>query len=150
MLLLRGVGHPAAANQESALAPFRYRVFAVMWFAALISNVGTWMNSVGAGWLMTGLSPSPLMIALVQTATTLPVFLFALPAGALPDIFNRRTVLLVTNILMLVAALGFALLVLADTVSPAPLLLFTFLLGTGAAFMAPAWQPVIPSMVPRE
>lgn len=135
---------------ESALAPFRHRVFAVMWVAALISNIGTWMNSVGAGWLMTGLSPSPLMIALVQTATTLPIFIFALPAGALADIFNRRTVLLLTNVLMLAAALVFALLVMADNMAPGLLLLFTFLLGTGAAFIAPAWQAVIPSMVPKE
>lgn len=139
-----------AQQKESALAPFKHRTFAVMWVAALISNIGTWMHSVGAGWLMTELSPSPLIIALVQTATTLPVFLFALPAGALADIFNRRSLLLITNILMLGAAVAFALLVWSGMASATILLIFTFLLGAGAAFMAPAWQAVIPKMVPKE
>lgn len=135
---------------ESALAPFKHRTFLVMWLAALVSNIGTWMHSVGAGWLMTELSPSPLVVALVQTATTLPIFVFALPAGALADIFNRRTLLLITNIVMLLAAVVFSLLVYNKSVNSTTLLLFTFLLGSGAAFMAPAWQAVIPRMVPEE
>ena len=139
-----------ANKNESTLAPFKHRTFAVMWAAALISNIGTWMHSVGAGWLMTDLSPSPLIIALVQTATTLPVFLFALPAGALADIFNRRSLLLITNVLMLAAAVIFALMVWQDMVNAVMLLIFTFLLGAGAAFMAPAWQAVIPGMVPKD
>lgn len=139
-----------AQEKESALSPFKHRTFAVMWLAALISNIGTWMHSVGAGWLMTSLSPSPLVIALVQTATTLPVFLFALPAGALADIFNRRSLLLITNIMMLVSATIFAVLVWQGMASAMLLLAFTFLLGAGAAFMAPAWQAVIPKMVPKE
>lgn len=134
----------------SALAPFRHSTFAVMWFAALISNIGTWMHSVGASWLMTELSPSPLIISLVQTSSTLPFFLFALPAGALADIFNRRSLLLITNSLMFGATIVFALLVWQEMANELILLLFTFLLGTGAAFMAPAWQAVIPTMVPKE
>jgi MFS family permease len=121
-----------------------------MWVAALISNIGTWMHTVGAGWLMTSLSPTPMDVALVQTATTLPVFLFALPAGALADIFNRRTLLLLTNGFMFAAAAVFAALVWMEQLSVELLLLFTFLLGAGAAFMAPAWQAMIPSMVPKE
>lgn len=136
--------------KESALSPFKHRTFAVMWLAALISNIGTWMHSVGAGWLMTDLSPSPLIVALVQTASTLPFFLFALPAGALADIFNRRTVLLISNGLMFGAAIIFALLVWKGMASSTMLLLFTFLLGAGSAFMAPAWQAVIPKMVPKD
>jgi len=136
--------------KESALAPFQHPTFAVMWLAALVSNIGTWMHSVGAGWFMTSLSPSPLIIALVQTATTLPVFLFALPAGALADIFNRRSLLLVTNGLMFAAAALFALMVWLGMVNAVLLLVFTFLLGAGAAFMAPAWQAVVPKMVPEE
>lgn len=136
--------------RECALSPFKHSTFTVMWTAALISNIGTWMHSVGAGWLMTTLSPTPLIIALVQTATTLPVFLFALPAGALADIFNRRTLLLLTNGFMLAAALLFAALVWMELITAESLLLFTFLLGAGAAFMAPAWQAMIPEMVPRE
>ncbi|MEM9103580.1 MAG: MFS transporter [Pseudomonadota bacterium] len=137
-------------QQKSALSPFKYRVFTVMWLAALVSNIGTWMHSVGAGWLMTSLSPSAIDIALVQTATTLPVFLFALPAGALADIFNRKTLLILTNIAMLGAAIVFAMIVSFEQVTVNSLLLFTFLLGAGAAFMAPAWQSVIPSMVKSE
>ncbi len=121
-----------------------------MWIAALISNIGTWMHAVGAGWLMTSLSPTPLVIALVQTATTLPVFLFVLPAGALADIFNRRTLLLLTNGFMLFAASVFAALVWMKMVTAEVLLLFTFLLGTGTAFMTPAWQAMIPKMVPKK
>lgn len=121
-----------------------------MWLAALISNIGTWMHSVGAGWLMASLSPTPLIVTLVQTATTLPVFLFALPAGALADIFNRRTLLLLANVFMFAAASVFAALVWIERVTAELLLFFTFLLGAGTAFMAPAWQAVIPKMIPRE
>ena len=137
-------------SKPSALSPFKHRTFTIMWLAALVSNIGTWMHSVGASWLMTDLSPSPLLIALVQSAAMLPMFLFALPAGALADIFNRRTLLLLTNSFMLVAAILFALLVWRGEATALWLLLFTFCLGAGTAFMAPAWQAVIPRMVPRE
>ena len=136
--------------EESALAPFQHLTFSVMWVAALISNIGTWMHSVGAGWLMTELSASPLTIALVQTASTLPFFVFALPAGALADIFDRRQVLLISNFSMFSAALVFVLIVWLGMASAMTLLLFTFFLGAGAAFMAPAWQAVIPNMVPKD
>ncbi len=116
----------------------------------MVSNLGAWIHSVGAGWLMTSLSPSPFIISLVQTVTTLPIFLFGLPAGALADIFDRRILLLITNGLMLVTAGVFAVMVWMDLVTAESLLLITFLLGTGAAFMAPAWQAVIPKTVPRE
>lgn len=115
-----------------------------------MSNIGTWMSSVGSAWLMTSLSPSPMMIALVQTATTLPIFLFALPAGALADIFNRRQILIVINLIMLIAAILFALMVWRDSIDGSLLLLFTFIMGLGAAFSAPAWQAVVPQMVPKE
>jgi hypothetical protein len=137
-------------QHPSALGPFRHRTFAIMWAAALVSNIGTWMHSIGASWLMTGLSPSPLIISLVQTATTLPVFMFALSAGALADIFNRRKLLIITHTLMFAATAVFAYMVWADQVSAHRLLFFTFLLGMGSAFVAPAWQAVIPRMVPRD
>jgi len=136
-------------RQTSAFSPFKHSVFTVMWVAALISNIGTWMHSVGAAWLMTSLSPSPLVVALVQTASTLPIFLFALPAGALADIFNKRILLLMTNGLMLLAAAVFTLMVWRQVISAPLLLLFTFLLGAGAAFMAPAWQAIIPDLVDK-
>ena len=88
----------------SAYAPLRQPVFRALWIASLVSNLGTWVQNVGAGWLMTGLTPSPLMAALVQAATTLPVFLLALPAGALADVIDRRRLLLVVQGWMLAAA----------------------------------------------
>lgn len=108
------------------------------------------MHDVGAGWLMTTLDPDPVTVSLVQAATTLPVFLFALPAGALADIFDRRTLLLAVNVLMMLAAGGLAVTVFTGRVTPALLVGFTFALGAGAAFLAPAWQAIVPSLVPRE
>ncbi len=132
-----------------AWTPFGHAPFAVLWTATVVSNVGTWMNDVGAGWLMTELSPSPLVVAGVQAATTLPVFLFALLAGAVADIVDRRRMLLVVNALLGVTATALAFVVTLDAMTPSLLLVFAFLLGTGAAFMAPAWQAIVPKLVPR-
>lgn len=143
------------AAQDAPLAqpgpwePFAHRAFAVLWVATVISNVGTWMNDVGAGWLMTELSPSPLVIAAVQAATTLPVFLFALPAGAIADIVDRRKMLIVVNGLLGLVSTALAVMVAMGVMTPALLLAFAFLLGTGAAFLAPAWQAIVPRLVPR-
>ncbi len=139
---------PASAA-PSATAPLAYRAFAILWIATVVSNVGTWMNDVGAGWLMTELAPDPATVALVQAATTLPVFLFALPAGALADIFDRRRLLIAVNLAMAAAAAMMTALVAAATMTAELLLVFTFLLGAGAAFVAPAWQAIVPSLVPR-
>ena len=135
---------------HSAWAPFSHAAFTVLWTATVVSNIGTWMHDVGAGWLMTELSPSPLVVAAVQAATTLPVFLFALVAGAVADICDRRRLLILVNALMAGVAACLALLVAVERVTPGLLLVFTFLLGTGAAFMAPAWQAIVPRLVPRE
>lgn len=137
-------------NSASAWAPFGQSTFTVLWVATVLSNVGTWMHDVGAGWLMTVLSPSPIVVAAVQAATTLPVFLFAILAGAVADIVDRRRLLIFTNIFMAAIAGVLALLVSMDLVTPLVLLVFTFLLGTGAAFMAPAWQAIVPSLVPPQ
>ena len=79
---------------DSTERPLSSRLFRAVWIATIVSNVGTWMHDVGAGWLMTSLSPDPLMVALVQAATTFPMFLLALPAGALADIVDRRRLLI--------------------------------------------------------
>lgn len=79
-----------SGRAPSLLAPFRYPAFAVIWTATLVSNIGGWMYSAASGWLMTGLDPDPLMVALVQAASSLPICLFAIPAGALADIFDKR------------------------------------------------------------
>jgi len=150
-----GSAKPAAADgaatgaSTGALAPFRYTAFTVLWTATVISNIGTWMHDVAAGWLMTSLSPSPFMVALVQTATTLPVFLFSLPAGALADIVDRRRLLIVVQAVMIVTAGTLGLLVLAGRVTPLTLLCFTFVMGSCAAFVAPAWQAIVPKLVER-
>ncbi|MEM7586290.1 MAG: MFS transporter [Acidobacteriota bacterium] len=129
--------------------PFSHRAFTVLWCATVASNIGTWMHDVGAGWLMTELSPSPLLVASVQAATTLPVFLFALFAGAIADLVDRRKLLLRINAVLGGAAALFALLVHLEQVTPPILLGFTLIFGTGAAFIAPAWQAIVPSLVPR-
>lgn len=147
MAVDRSAATPGRA--ASAWSPFRYRAFAVLWTATLLSNIGTWMHDVGAGWLMTSLAPSPLMVSLVQAATTLPMFLFALPAGALADILDRRRLLLLIKTLMAVVALALGLVVLFGEISAAGLIAFTFAMGVGAAFLAPAWQAIVPQLVPK-
>src|SRR6059036_2994449 len=88
----------------SALAPLREPLFRALWIAALVSNVGTWIQEVGAAWLMTSITASPTQVALVQAAATLPIFLLALVAGALADVLDRRRLLLVTQAWMLIAS----------------------------------------------
>jgi MFS family permease len=140
----------AVEGTPSAYAPLRRTVFRGLWLASLASNVGTWVQNVGAAWLMTGLSASPLMVALVQAATTLPVFLVGLPAGALADVVDRRRLLLVSQGWMLAAAGLLAAITAVGLVTPAVLLTLTFALGLGFALNAPAWQAVIPELVPRD
>lgn len=133
-----------------AFAPLRHRDYAVIWTANVVSLVGTWMNEIGAGWLMAVLTTSPLWVGLVQTAATLPVFLFALPAGALADLVDRRRMILVNQIIMGVGGALFAGLVWQQWVTPWSLLLFSAFLGTGLAFYAPVRNAVVPRLVPKE
>lgn len=138
-----------SGQHTSAWRPFRYLVFTVLWTATVVSNVGTWMSNAASGWLMTSLDPAPLTISLVQVATALPMVLFALPAGALADILDRRRLLMVVQLLMAMAAMLLAVLVLVGAMTPWLLLAFTFVGGVGAALVAPAWQAVVPQLVPR-
>src|SRR3954451_15658873 len=110
---------PPPAVPISAWAPLRIRLYRMLWIAQLASNVGTWMQMVGAQWLMGSLSSNPLLVALIQTALTLPIFLVGFPAGALGDIFDRRRILLVSQTFMLASAALLAALALADDVTPA-------------------------------
>ncbi|HLK09823.1 MAG TPA: MFS transporter [Candidatus Binatia bacterium] len=135
---------------SSAWGPLRQPLFRAVWLAAVVSNVGTWMHDTSAAWLMTSLSTSPLVVALMQTAMSLPFFLLALPAGALADVVDRRRVLLVTQTWMLVAALALGMLALSGRTTPWSLLGLTFALGLGAAMNAPAWQAITPELVARE
>ncbi len=137
----------ARASVWRALA---HRVFFWLWMAALVSNIGTWMQNVGGAWLMTSLSPSPLLVALIQTASSLPILLLALPAGALADIVDRRRLLILSQALMLAAAGTLSSLTILHLTTPILLLVLTFALGLGSALNAPAWQAMIPELVPRE
>lgn len=136
--------------QISAWSPLRQPVFRALWIATAVSNIGTWMHDVGASWLMTSLAPSPLMVALVQVATNLPVFLLALPAGALADVVDRRRLLLVTQTWMLATAVVLGSLTIAGTTTPWVLLSLTFVMALGAAMNAPAWQAITPELVSRQ
>lgn len=138
-----------SAIATAAWAPLQHRVFRMLWFASIISNIGSWMHEVGAGWLMTSLAPTPLMVALVQAATTAPVFLLAVPAGALADIVDRRRHLIITQIWMMSMAALLGIITLAGAITAPLLLLFTFGLGIGTAMMMPAWGAIIPELIPR-
>lgn len=134
-------------THPSAWSPLRQPLFRALWLASVASNIGTWMQNVGAAWLMTSLAPSPTLVALVQAATSLPVFLVALPAGAIADLVDRRRLLLATQGWMLAAATLLGVLTLLEVMTPWLLLVLTFALGLGAAMNAPAWQAIIPELV---
>ncbi|HEY4403825.1 MAG TPA: MFS transporter [Xanthobacteraceae bacterium] len=138
-----------APGDASSLSPFRYTTFTVLWIATVVANIGTWMQNAAAGWLMTGLDPDPFIVSLVQVANALPMFLFALAGGALADIVDRRRLLIVIQSTIAVLVAGFGALVWLGHVTPAILLAFSFLAGTAAALIAPAWLSIIPQLVPR-
>ena len=134
----------------SPWAPLREPLFRSLWGAAVISYTGTWMQNVGAGWLMTQLTTSPLKVSLVTAASTLPVFLVILPAGALADLVDRRRFLLITQSWMVVASAMLGVLTLLGYVTPSILLIYTFLLGLGSVMNDPAWQAITPEIVSAE
>ncbi len=139
-----------SSKAGSFTAPFRHTAFAVIWTATLVSNVGGWMYSAASGWLMTGLNPDPLLVALVQAASNLPIFLFALPAGALADIFDKRKYLIVVESLTTAVSAVYAAMVGLGLATPGNLLAFTFLIGAAGALTVPAWQAVVPLLVPKK
>lgn len=143
------IAEQAPPTPASAWSPLAYKLFRALWIAAVASNIGTSMQNVGADWLMTTLAPTPFMVALMQTAENAPFFMLALPAGALADIVDRRRLLLITQAWMLAAAVALGLLTFFGVVTPFVLLLLTYILGLGAALNAPAWQAVVPELVPR-
>ena len=108
------------------------------------------MYNAAAAWLMTSLDPNPLMVSLVQVAATLPMFMFALPAGALADIIDKRLLLIAVELSIMVLSAVFATLVMLALVTPAVLLAFMFVIGVGSALTAPAWQSIVPQLVPRK
>jgi predicted MFS family arabinose efflux permease len=141
---------PAAPQAASPWSPFRHATFSVLWTATVVANIGTWMYNAAAGWLITTLSADPAVVSLVQVATSVPMFLFALPAGALADILDKRRLLLAVVAATTCVSTAIAALVSFDLVNPPVLLFFTFLLGAAAALTAPAWQAIVPNLVPRQ
>ncbi|MGA8103083.1 MAG: MFS transporter [Candidatus Acidiferrales bacterium] len=133
----------------SAWAPLRRPLFRNLWIASLVSNLGGWMQDTAGTWLMVSLTSSPLLIALMQTAASFPVLILGLPAGAVGDIVERRRLLIFWQSWMLVAVLILSVFTFAGMISPWALLILTFMLNIGVAVNGPAWQAIIPELVPR-
>jgi MFS family permease len=133
----------------SALQPLRHSVYRRLWSAYVVVSLGGWMQNTGAGWLMTSLQPDALTVSLVQAATILPVFMLALPAGALADLVERRRYMIGVQFLMLLVAVGLAGVTYAHWITATSLLLFTFAIGVGTAMGGPAWGTIVTEVVPR-
>src|ERR1700741_5450404 len=134
----------------AALTPLRHSAYRSLWLAYVVTSLGTWLQNTGAGWLMTVLAPRPLIVAMVQAATIMPVFLLALPGGALADIVDRRVFLIGTQVWTILAAATLAALTLGHAMTASVLLVLTFAIGIGSALTAPAWSAIVPELVPRE
>jgi MFS family permease len=143
---------PAGAPEEhsTGFEPLKAPLFRKLWIAATISNLGGWMQDTAGTWLMTVLTPSPLLIALMQTAASLPVVMLGLLAGATADIFDRRRLLIFWQTWMLGAVALLSALTFFNIISPWVLLILTFMLNVGTAMNSPAWQAIMPELVPRE
>ena len=141
--------HGNTPNPAGSFAPLRQPVFAVLWAATVLGNVGSFMRDVASSWLVTDLSASPTAVALIQTAATLPIFLLAIPAGVLSDILDRRRFLIFVQLLL--ASVSGTLLLLSHTgaLTVDYLIALTFVGGIGAALMGPTWQSIVPELVPR-
>jgi MFS family permease len=148
--------HPSTArsaapsdNDLSPLAPFRTPVFRMLWITWLMANTCMWMSDVAAAWTMTSLTSTPIWVALVQTAASLPVFLLGLPSGALADILDRRRFLLFTQVWVALVASLLSLIVFLGFMSPLLLLLLVFANGIGLAMRWPVFAAIVPEVVPR-
>jgi len=135
---------------SSAWAPFASRAFFWLWLANIVNSLGTWIQNTASGWIMTDLAPSPIMVSLIQAAAQLPVFLLALPAGALADVMDRKRNLLLTNTFMLAVAGALAIFAVLGHVDATVLLVMTALLAVGAALSGPAWGATVQLTVPRQ
>ena len=138
---------PTAAAAVPTFAPLRVRPFRRVWGAALVSHVGTFLQLTAGPWLMNDLTRSPLLVSLVTTALTLPRLLLTLPAGVLSDTVDRRTLMLIGQLLSAVSVAVLAVLAFTDLVTPLTLLLLSFALGTGNAISLPSFQTLVPDLV---
>src|ERR1700682_4566816 len=139
----------ATSTTVSTWAPLRSVVFRALWLAVLVSNVATWMQTVGAQWLLVNQPRAPILVALVQTADYLPDVAFGLVGGVLADTFDRRRLLIAVQLFLAAVAAALAILTIAGLMPPALLLTFTFLIGCGSVLVLPAYQSLVPDLVPR-
>jgi MFS family permease len=133
----------------STWAPLRVGVFRALWLAVLVSNIGTWMQTVGAQWLLVNQPHASILVALVQTASLLPAVLLAYVGGVLADTFDRRLFLIVVQGCLVIIGIVLTILTIVGQMPPALLLTLTFLFGAGSALTTPAYQALIPDLVPR-
>lgn len=140
---------PLRPSTPSSLTPLAIPIFRAVWLASVASNVGIWLGNVGTAWLMTDLRPTPVMVTLVQTAASLPVFLFALPAGVVGDIVDRRRLLVMLHVGLVAATLLLAFSTALGLTTAAVILVASFLFGTLLAFAMPVFQAIVPDLVPR-
>ena len=139
-----------AAERISTWAPLRSPVFRALWIAQLVSNLGTWMQTVGAQWILVDQPNAAALVSFVQTALTLPVMLLSIPSGVLADLVDRRRLLIGAQAGMALASLTLTVFTATGHTTPAVLLSLLFLLGCGQALTAPAWQAIQPELVPRD
>jgi len=152
-----GVGEPAASGTTASVsdadsspwAPLAQRAFRWLWLGVFISYIGTWMQTVGAQWLLVDSPNAAALVSLVQVANTLPVMLLALPGGVLADSFDRRWLLFTVQVYFFIVGILLAALTAVGQMPPVLLLAFTFLLGVGTAVQLPGWGATVPELVPR-
>lgn len=138
------------ATTGSPLALLKNPTYRTLWAATMVSNLGTLIQTVGAGWMMTSIATSPVQVALVAGSNTLPIMLFSVPAGALADSFDRRRIMLTAQLFMFAISIGLAVFAWRDWLTPWTLLAFTFLIGCGTALHNPSWQSSVRDIVPRD
>ncbi|QIK72805.1 MFS transporter [Propioniciclava coleopterorum] len=136
--------------RTGAWTPLRHRVFLALWLAQLGSNIGSWMQTVGGQWFLVEREASPLVVSLMQTANLGPALLLSLVAGVLADAWDRRRLLILTNVLAAAASIGLTVVAALGMLGAGGLLAFTVLIGAAVALGAPAWQAIQPDLVPRE
>ncbi|OJA04335.1 MFS transporter [Halomonas sp. QHL1] len=137
-------------SPDSAFAPLRQTLFAVLWAATIIGSIGSFVRDVTSAWLVTDLSSSPAAVAMVQAAATLPVFLLAIPAGVLSDMLDRRKLLICVQLMLACVSVCLVILSLTDQHSVASLIMLTFIGGIGVALMGPTWQAIVPELVDKK
>jgi len=140
---------PSAARPSSSLAPLAVTIFRWLWIADVVSNIGGWMQTVGAQWFLVEQNASPAIIALVSTASAAPVLLFGIPAGVLGEFANKRLLLIGVQSAQALVAAALAVLTAIGSMTPALLLAFTFALGVASAVQLPAYQAFVPGVVPK-